>query len=139
MWGKVLLAPWLVWNHVIGVIVYLQHTGPDLRWHTHRSWTKYRGQVEGTMNLRAPALLNFFWHNIFLHVPHHVDPRIPFYHLPAASEALARAGVRAAVVRPLRLADYVASVRRCKLHDPDDGVWLGRDELRSLDRAARPG
>ena len=45
--------------------------------------------VEGTTNLRIPRVFNFFLHNIFVHVPHHVDARIPFHQLPAAAEAIA--------------------------------------------------
>lgn len=124
-WAKVLLVPWLVFTWIIGVTVYVHHIGPEVPWQAGPGWTALRGQVDGTACWRLPAWLNFFWHNVYVHVPHHVDPRIPFYHLPRAAAALGAVlgdGVRP---RRLRLADYVAITRRCKLFDFERGVWVG--------------
>jgi omega-6 fatty acid desaturase (delta-12 desaturase) len=123
MWMKVFGIPFLVWNYSIGITVYVHHIAQDIPWHTRREWNKFRGQMEGTTILHIPRWLNVFYHNIFLHVPHHVDMRIPFYQLPAACEALRKHYghvVRERVLHPL---DYLRTTRTCKLFDFEKGVW----------------
>jgi omega-6 fatty acid desaturase (delta-12 desaturase) len=123
VWG----VPWLLWNAAIGWAVYIHHIAPTVRWYPRRTWTKFRGQVEGGTVFRLPPWLNVFWHNIFVHVPHHVDPRIPYYHLPRAAAALQAAFGDAIAERPYRLRDYVRTTRRCKLYDFARGEWRGYD------------
>src|SRR5690606_38684867 len=89
------------------------------------------GQVETTSNLEMPRWANFFWHNIFVHVPHHVDPRIPFYRLPAAAAALSRGGEGIAGSEPYRFASYRDVTRRCKLYDFEREVWTDYSGLQS--------
>ena len=74
-----------------------------------------------------PRWLNFFWHNIFVHVPHHVDPRIPFYNLPRAAEALNDADGDVSESRPYNFSEYIASTRHCKLYDFEREAWTGYD------------
>jgi omega-6 fatty acid desaturase (delta-12 desaturase) len=124
LWIKVFLVPWLVWNWLIGVTVHVHHIAPEIAWHPRERWNRLPGQVDGTSSYRIPRALNLFWHNIFLHVPHHVDPRIPFYRLPRAAEALTHILDAAEPVRALRLRDYARATRRCKLYDFERSVWL---------------
>jgi len=138
MWTKVLLVPWLLWNALIGWAVYIQHIAPDMPWHSRRRWRKYAGQVETTCNFKMPAWLNFFWHNIFVHVPHHVDPRIPFYHLPDAAEALNRAEPDVSQTKPYHWGTYFNSVRHCKLYDFDRETWTSYDGTDSIVPADLP-
>ncbi len=123
MWTKVLAVPFLLWNYAIGISVYVHHIATDIPWRRRRDWTKFVGQVEGTTVLHMPRFINFFMHNIFLHVPHHVDMRIPFYGLPAAVDALREHFSDALRERDYHLADYIRTTRDCKLFDLDAGVW----------------
>jgi len=120
---KVFGIPFLLWNYSIGIAVYVHHIAPDITWHERRSWTKFAGQMEGTTVLHIPGWLNFFYHNIFLHVAHHVDMRIPFYGLPAATEALRKHYGSVVRERVYRLRDYLWTTRTCKLFDFERGVW----------------
>ena len=124
VWCKVLIVPWLIFNHIIGATVYIHHIQPDIAWHADGLWSKFKGQVEGTTNIRVPALLNLFFHNIFVHIPHHVDPRIPFYHLPAAAEAIKEHYPEEVHDLPFGLYDYWRATKNCKLYDFDENVWL---------------
>jgi acyl-lipid omega-6 desaturase (Delta-12 desaturase) len=126
-WTKVVLVPWLVWNELIGVTVYLHHIGPDVAWHEGRPPARLRAQLDGTTTYRIAPWLNVFWQNILVHAPHHVDPRVPFHALPRAADALARRFPDAIRERPLRVGDYVRIARRCKLYRFADGAWLGYD------------
>jgi omega-6 fatty acid desaturase (delta-12 desaturase) len=124
MWAKVFGIPFLLWNYTIGIAVYVHHIAPDVVWRKRREWTKFKGQVEGTTVLHMPYLINFFMHNIFLHVPHHVDMRIPFYGLPRAVEALREHFGDVLRERRYTLREYVLTTRVCKLFDFERGVWL---------------
>lgn len=128
VWG----VPWLLWNAAIGWAVYIHHIGPDVPWRRRGEWTKFGGQVESGTIYRLPRWINVFWHNIFVHVPHHIDPRIPYYHLPRAAAALRPMLGDAARERPYRLRDYVRATRRCKLYDFERGTWRGYDAARDV-------
>ena len=127
MWVKIFLIPWLLFNHVIGAVAYVQHIAPDAAWWRREEWDRVAGQLEGTASYRIPAWLNFFWHNILLHVAHHVDPRVPCYRLPAATAALARRYPALGGPSRLRWRDYRRITRTCKLYDFDGGGWVGYD------------
>ncbi len=127
-WVKVFGIPFLLWNYSIGFAVYVHHISQDISWHKRRDWDKFRGQVEGTTVIHFPAWLNFFYHNIFLHVAHHVDMRIPFYGLPAANRALLEHFGDAIVERNYALGDYLATTKSCKLFDFDAGGWIRYEE-----------
>jgi acyl-lipid omega-6 desaturase (Delta-12 desaturase) len=123
MWAKVFAIPFVVWNYSIGVTVYIHHIAADITWYARREWTKFRGQMEGTTVIHLPWWLNTFYHNIYLHVAHHVDMRIPFYGLPAANEALRKHYGHVIRERAYSLRDYLATTRACKLFDFERGVW----------------
>ena len=131
LWAKVILIPWLLFSHVIGSVVYLQHIAPDVAWWRREAWSKAACQLEGTISYRIPGWLNFFWHNILLHVAHHVDPRVPCYRLPAATSALARRYPELARPAHLRWRDYLRITHSCKLYDFDAGGWVGYDGRRA--------
>jgi len=79
-----------------------------------------------------------FWHNIFLHTAHHLDPRIPFYRLPLATAVLAHETGGAMAVQPLRLREWLAATRRCKLYDFARSRWTGYDRATAAAPASSP-
>jgi omega-6 fatty acid desaturase (delta-12 desaturase) len=122
-WVKVVVIPFLLFCQVIGWVVYVHHIDPETRWWPRREWNKFRGQVEGTTVLWGPPGWELFFHWIMVHLPHHVDMRIPCYRLPAAAKAIQQAYPDEVIERPIRVRDYLRSVRACKLHDFDTGTW----------------
>jgi omega-6 fatty acid desaturase (delta-12 desaturase) len=125
---KVSVIPFLVFQFIIGSFVHVHHVQPSIRWWPRREWTKFKGQMEGTTVLRAPWGLNFFVHWIMVHVPHHVDMRIPMYNLELAADAIEAAFPGVVHDDKLRFRDFVANTRVCKLYDFEQGRWLGYDE-----------
>jgi omega-6 fatty acid desaturase (delta-12 desaturase) len=122
---KLFVVPFLVFVQIIGWTVYVHHVAPDIRWWTRRDWTQFKGQMESTTIIRAPAMVNRLWlRNIFVHVPHHVDARIPFYNLPQAAAAIAAAYPNTVRSSRLSISQYARSTRACKLYDFDAGRWL---------------
>jgi len=124
------VLPFLTFNYVIGSFVHVHHVDPDLRWYRKDEWDKYRAQMQGTTVLRAPKWLNFFVHWIMVHVPHHVDMRIPMYRLEAAAAAIEAAFPGEIIDRKLRFRDFVRNSRACKIYDYDSARWLRYADLK---------
>ena len=120
---KVLVVPFLAFTYVIASFVHVHHIQPHIRWWKRREWTKWHGQMEGTTVLRARFGLNFFFHWIMVHVPHHVDMRIPMYNLEKATAAIEEAFPGTIHDEPLRFLDFVRNTRKCRLYDFDEGRW----------------
>jgi omega-6 fatty acid desaturase (delta-12 desaturase) len=123
-WFELVAVPFVLWNHCIGAIVHVHHIAPEIPWRDRGGSSGPREQIESTTLLAAPRWLNAFLHNIFVHAPHHIDVRIPFWNLPAAARALRASGEAPLRERPLRLRDYLAATRTCKLFDYERGVWV---------------
>ena len=120
---KVLVIPFLAFTYVIASFVHVHHIQPNIRWWKRREWTKWQGQMEGTTVLRARFGLNFFFHWIMVHVPHHVDMRIPMYNLEMATDAIKEAFPGTVHDEPLRFMDFVRNTRKCRLYNFDEGRW----------------
>jgi len=124
---KLVAVPFVLWNYLIGFSVYVHHIAPEITWRERRAASGAEEQLGITTTLRAPRWLNAFMHEIFVHAPHHLDVRIPFWALPRAARALAERGEGSLREKPLRLRDYLATTRRCKLFDYARGAWLDYD------------
>jgi len=133
---KVLVIPFLAFTYVIASFVHVHHVQPGIRWWKRREWNKFRGQVEGTTVLRARFGLNFFFHWIMVHVPHHVDMRIPMYNLELATDAIKEAFPDTVHDEPLRFRDFMRNTRQCRLYDFDNGEWLTYREAARRSSAA---
>jgi omega-6 fatty acid desaturase (delta-12 desaturase) len=125
---KAVVIPFLGFNFVIGSVVHAHHVQPSIRWWSRREWTKFRGQVEGTTIMRAPWVLDLFFHSIMVHIPHHVDMRIPFYGLEPAAAAIKAEYPDVVHDEKLRFRDFVRNTRACKLYDFADGRWMTYDQ-----------
>jgi acyl-lipid omega-6 desaturase (Delta-12 desaturase) len=123
MWLKVFVIPVVLFMYSIGLTVYVHHIAPDIRWYPRGSWDKFKGQMESTTIAHMPLGLDFFFHNIMVHVPHHVDMRIPFYHLPKAAKAIVAAYPDVVREGRMSLVEYFRITRVCKLYDFEAGRW----------------
>jgi omega-6 fatty acid desaturase (delta-12 desaturase) len=129
---KLFVVPFLLFAHIIGWTVYVHHVSPEIRWWTRREWTQFKGQMESTTVLRMPRLANRLWfHNIFVHVPHHVDARIRFDKLPKAVKAIAAAYPKTVHSSRISIRRYVRTTRACKLYDFEAGRWLSYSAART--------
>ena len=127
MLTKIIAIPWFGFMSIIGWTVYVQHIAPDIKWWPRSEWDSFKGQVEGTTILKCQPLVNWlFFHNIFVHVPHHVDMRIPCYHLPQAGDALVELypDIKS---RKLKFNDYFSTTSKCKLYDFENHTWHNYD------------
>lgn len=125
------VVPFLGFSAMIGSVVHVHHVAPDIRWWKRSEWSKFKGQMEGTTVLRVPRGVNFFFHWIMIHSPHHVDMRIPMYHLEMAARAIEEHYPDVVHDAPLRFRDFRHNTRACKLYDFDAGHWLTYAQARA--------
>jgi omega-6 fatty acid desaturase (delta-12 desaturase) len=121
---KLLVVPFLLFTHIIGMVVYVHHVAVDIRWWPRRTWSQFKGQMESTTIMRVPRVANLWLHNIMVHVPHHVDMRIPYHALPRAATAIRAAFPHVVRDATLSARSYRQSTRACKLYDFGTGTWL---------------
>jgi len=126
--ARVLVVPFLGFLFAIGSIVHVHHIDPEIKWLRRDEWTKFAAQMQGTTVLRAGKGMNFFLHWIMVHVPHHVDMRIPMYNLEKAAAAIEKAFPDTVADRPAHFRDFIANSRKCKLYDFDAHRWLTYSE-----------
>jgi len=124
IWLRAVVVPTALFMGMIGFTVYVHHISPDIRWWPRREWTKFKGQMEGTTILHMSKPFDLFFHNIFVHVPHHVDMRIPFYKLPEAANVIRNAYPDTVREQKFRVRDWYRTTRTCKLYDFENGTWL---------------
>jgi acyl-lipid omega-6 desaturase (Delta-12 desaturase) len=125
---KLFVVPFLLFVQIIGFTVYVHHVSPEIKWWTRKEWTQFHGQMDSTTILRIPRLVNLLWfHNIFVHVPHHVDARIRFDKLPRAAAQIAAAFPDTVRSGRLSVRSYLRATKACKLYDFEAGRWLRYD------------
>ncbi|MCB1189477.1 MAG: fatty acid desaturase [Leptospiraceae bacterium] len=121
---KMFFVPFIIWNYFIGFTVYIHHIHKEIPWREKEDWTPFYGQMRGTINYHVNPVYNFFIHNIYIHAPHHVHMKIPFYNLKKALEEIK--SVYGGLVRESNsiLGDYIRSTAECKLIDSQTGEWM---------------
>ncbi|MBN8281444.1 MAG: fatty acid desaturase [Gammaproteobacteria bacterium] len=121
--GLGLVLPFILWIWTVGLVVYLHHTAPDLRWFDdRREWLRQAAQATATRHLTLPPLLESLLHQIMAHPVHHLDGTIPCYHLKAAQRRLMELLPE---IKPVRLTwgYYRECVRICKTYDFSANAW----------------
>jgi omega-6 fatty acid desaturase (delta-12 desaturase) len=68
-------------------LFYVQHQFEDAYWKRNGEWTYADAALRGSSYLKLPRVLQFFTGNIGLHHVHHLNARIPNYHLQRAHES----------------------------------------------------
>ena len=130
-WQLVLLSvvlPHLIWNWLMGLVILLHHTHPKVRWYdSPDEWSFYRAQVGGTVHVIFPKWIGYLLCNIMEHTAHHVEPKIPLYHLRDAQREMESRFAGEVIVTRFRLKDAFEICRRCRLYDFRHRVWLDWD------------
>lgn len=119
--GTGFVLPFLVWNCLMGSVIYFHHTHPQLPWYDDIDrWEAARDTGPSTIHIEFGHKLGRILNNIMTHPAHHLDVRIPLYRLEAAQRALA-----AGELPPQRFTfDFMRScIRVCKLYDYEAQRW----------------
>lgn len=122
--GLGFVVPYLIWNHMMGTAIYLQHTNPRAPWFaTIEDWRKLGGEEDVTIHVRMPRWYGALTHHIMDHPAHHIQPLIPLYRLPAAQARLNELLGPRAVVEEFSLRYLFATMHACKLYNYETGCW----------------
>lgn len=118
------LIPFVLWNALTSLTIYIQHTHPDVHWFADEErWTFFRGQIEGTADVLIDLKAIPLYAEVLRHNAHHSFPKIPVYKLPEAQEKLVARYGKAVTQWRLGLRGFLDVHRRCKLYDYEAQCW----------------
>ncbi len=136
------VIPFLVWNGLMSVTVYVHHTHPLIRWYPDvAAWQADRGVVNGAAHVHFVWPFSFAVLSIMEHNAHHVAPGVPFYNLRRMQNAMA--AHETLLTWNFSWRGFVRVCDRCKLYDYDLGRWVSfkdveRRVTQPIDREAAP-
>jgi acyl-lipid omega-6 desaturase (Delta-12 desaturase) len=118
------LLPFLVWNGLMGLVIYAHHTHPEIAWFEDPSvWKRFNTSVAGTVHARLPQPLHALSNNIMEHNAHHADPSIPLYSLRPLQGRM-RSSFPGIPFLQLTPASYLRTLSCCKLFDFTQNRWV---------------
>jgi len=121
------VVPFLLWNGIMGLVVYLHHTSPKIAWFQNRQeWQRHRAYLTSTARVTLPLRIDRLMHGIMEHNAHHLNPRVPMFVLREAQQVLKERFPELCDYR-LDRHTYMDGVRRCKLYDYANHAWLDFD------------
>ena len=119
------VVPFLLWNWIMGAVIYFHHTHPLLPWYEDINlWEAARDTGCNTVHVQFHGKLGRVLNNIMEHPAHHLDVRIPLYNLEAAHRMLDEPAQVAQLFSFQLIRDCVS---RCKLYDYDARHWTDFD------------
>jgi len=123
VWGfvKFWLMPWLVYHFWMSTFTLVHHTAPDIQFKEPQDWNEALAQLSGTVHCNYPAWVEFFCHDINVHVPHHISTGIPSYNLRKAYQSIKdNWGEYLYPESNFSWALMTQIVDQCHLYDPDN-------------------
>ena len=120
--------PFVMWNGLMGFVIYVHHTDPQVRWYRDgTAWAKAQPHLTATVHIQFPRVIGAVLHNIMEHPVHHLDMTIPLYQLQAAQKQLDALVPGQILKRQFSWAAYWACARSCKLFDYTTEQWVPFD------------
>jgi acyl-lipid omega-6 desaturase (Delta-12 desaturase) len=118
------LIPFLVWNLFISFVTIVQHTSPNVRWVMPTGRPSTHGQkLHGTVHLRFPETVDWFFHRVMQHLAHHVNPMVPLYAVKAAEKEVMAHEPDRVIIERWTPAYHWRLARDCKLYDTARDGW----------------
>jgi omega-6 fatty acid desaturase (delta-12 desaturase) len=131
IWSLLLFGfavPFFLWNCLMGFVVYVQHTHPRVAWYERRDeWSANAGYATTTVHIKLKRPLDCLIHYILEHGAHHVNMGIPLYRLKEAQARLTATLDERLNAEAFTWRYYWNTVRRCKLYDFAQHVWMDFD------------
>jgi omega-6 fatty acid desaturase (delta-12 desaturase) len=123
----VFLLPQLIWNQLMGFLIYQHHTHPRVAWFSDYAEWSGSEQLRASVHISFPLWLGLLFHNIMEHTAHHAHMQIPLYELRGAQTTLQRQFSREIIEQPWSLKVYLNNASKCKLYDYDRHSWTDFD------------
>ncbi len=122
------VVPFFLWNCLMGFVIYVQHTHPRVAWYERRDeWSANAGYATTTVHIKLMRPLDGLIHYILEHGAHHVNMGIPLYRLKEAQARLSATLDERLNSEVFTWRYYWNTVRRCKLYDFAQHVWMDFD------------
>lgn len=123
--GLGFLLPFMLWNGLMGFVIYVHHTDPSVCWYQDgQTWAKAQPHLTATIHIQFPGVIGTLLHHIMEHPAHHLDMTIPSYRLKAAQSVLDDLVPGRILKRRFTWSAYWRCVRVCKLFDYQSGQWV---------------
>lgn len=84
------LIPYFIGSIFGSLFTYLHHINPQSIIFTKETFIPIRSQIVSTFDIRFPKVIEWFVHDINIHILHHLNPSIPWYYLKPASAQFSR-------------------------------------------------
>ncbi len=118
-----IVVPFLVWNGLMSVVIFLHHTHPALRWYPDLdAWQADRGAINGTAHVRFAWPIGSMILYIMEHNAHHAAPGVPLYNLARMQRGMSAHEDMLSWGFSFR--GFLRICERCKLYDYDAGRWV---------------
>ncbi len=82
----VYLVPYYLFNVLASIFFYLQHNYENTLWETEENWDLYNASIHGSSHLVVGKIMRWVTGNVGCHHIHHLNTKIPSYHLYEATE-----------------------------------------------------
>ena len=127
------VVPFLVFNYFIGLIIFLNHTHPNIPFFYNKSgWSQYTAAIKCSTIIHCSKLGSLMLHNILLHTAHHLDTRIPFYHLKTANQALVQEHAEDITQYRFSWKQVLNIFASCQLYDYINHAWHSREVYKRI-------
>jgi len=120
------VVPLLLSQWMIGFVIYLNHTHPDVVWYDEPDeWRRHPVQLEGSIGVRFSPWRHWFLpRRIMHHTAHHVDPGVPLRRLGGAQDHLENTFGDQVVSYDWSPRTFRHILSDCKLYDYRAQRWL---------------
>lgn len=119
-----LVVPFLLWNGLIGFVIYIHHTHPAVKWYDDKSeWARAKAFLTCTVHIEMPKGVNWILHNIFDHTAHHVDTSVSLFELGLAQATLRSVLPERIVIQKFTWRWYFETATHCQLFDYATHAW----------------
>jgi omega-6 fatty acid desaturase (delta-12 desaturase) len=82
------LVPLYLFNFLASVFFYLQHQYEDTKWKNDEEWDLIDSSIHGSSYLISNRVLTWISGNVGCHHVHHLNTKIPHYHLQQATKEI---------------------------------------------------
>lgn len=117
--------PALFFQFWMSLYTFLHHTSEDMLFYKKEEWNQYRGQIKSTTNYKMPFWLSNLHFHIDIHIPHHLNIKIPSYMLLTAQKDLVNSKYSEDIQEEkFTWKHYFKTIRNCNLWDEVNGKYV---------------
>ena len=122
----VVVLPSLIMNWWTGLMTFLHHTHPRVRWYADlEEWRQAQVAVPCAVHVIAPWPMSWLLASALDHTAHHVAPKVPDGELAAIQDHLESEFPE--IIQIVKVTDCLRILAFCKLYDYQQHCWLDYD------------